>query len=172
MHTHTHTHTHTHMLTHAYTCLHSYTREKRLEQSWMHPRGVAQRNAGLEAVRLLRPWEHAEGGAFYFADDDNTYSLELFEVIRRVQRVSVWEVGLSGGLMHEGPLLNSTGGTWQQPTRREPIPPPLHLLRPPLVATARLISSAQPIISPLHHSFCQRSTFPTRTQHNHSRLVN
>ena len=37
----------------------------------------------------------------YFADDDNTYSLEIFEEMRHTQTVSVWPVGLVGGLMVE-----------------------------------------------------------------------
>jgi galactosylgalactosylxylosylprotein 3-beta-glucuronosyltransferase 3 len=90
-------------------CPKGYAADKKFEQSWMHPRGVSQRNAGLAALRELRPWKTDEGGAFYFADDDNTYSLELFEVIRHVALVSVWEVGLSGGLLHEGPVLAPNG---------------------------------------------------------------
>eukprot|EP00035_Acanthoeca_spectabilis_P034596 m.30040 g.30040 ORF g.30040 m.30040 type:complete len:400 (+) comp6749_c0_seq2:1125-2324(+) len=107
-------------------CPHGYTSKKMLEQSWMHPRGVRQRNAGLVALRRLQPWANPHGGAFYFADDDNTYSLELFEVIRRVALVSVWEVGLSGGLLHEGPILAQNGSImkWHvgwKPTRPFPI---------------------------------------------------
>jgi len=90
-------------------CPKGYTAAGKLEQSWMKPRGVAQRNGGLEALRQLQPWTNPAGGAFYFADDDNTYSLELFEVIRHVAVVSVWEVGLSGGLLHEGPQLHPNG---------------------------------------------------------------
>ena len=32
-------------------------------------------------------------GVIYFADDDNTYSLDLFEEMRYTQTVSVWPVG-------------------------------------------------------------------------------
>merc|ERR1719272_1107120 len=38
---------------------------------WTRPRGVEQRNAGLAALRSLPP----KDGVFYFADDDNSYSL-------------------------------------------------------------------------------------------------
>ena len=41
---------------------------------WTRPRGVEQRNAGLAALRSLPP----KDGVFYFADDDNSYSLGLF----------------------------------------------------------------------------------------------
>ena len=45
---------------------------------WTRPRGVEQRNAGLAALRALPP----KDGVFYFADDDNSYSLELFDTLR------------------------------------------------------------------------------------------
>ena len=45
------------------------------------------------------------GGVLYFADDDNTYSTHLFEEIRNTKGVSVWPVGLVGGLMVEKPKL-------------------------------------------------------------------
>lgn len=43
------------------------------------PRGVSNRNRGLQWIR-----EHASNGVFYFADDDNTYDLRLFEQVRSV----------------------------------------------------------------------------------------
>lgn len=70
---------------------------------WTQPRGVEQRNAGLAALRALRP----TNGVFYFADDDNSFSLDLFDTIRKVRRVGVWTVALSGGLVHEGPLVKN-----------------------------------------------------------------
>jgi len=74
---------------------------------WKKPRGVNQRNAGLEWLR-----KHADPrkpGVVFFADDDNTYSLELFEEMRWTKRASVWPVGLVGGLLYERPLLNQKG---------------------------------------------------------------
>ena len=44
-------------------------------------------------------------GVIYFADNDNTYSIQLFEEMRHTKRVSVWPVGLVGGLMVEKPKL-------------------------------------------------------------------
>ena len=46
-------------------------------------------------------------GVIYFADDDNTYTLELFEEMRNTQKVSVWPVGLVGGLMVEKPKVTN-----------------------------------------------------------------
>ena len=50
------------------------------DPNWLKPRGVLQRNKGLH-------WIHDQLGAtkdegvVYFADDDNTYSLELFREV-------------------------------------------------------------------------------------------
>ena len=44
-------------------------------------------------------------GVIYFADDDNTYDVRLFEDMRDTKRVSVWPVGLVGGLMVEKPKV-------------------------------------------------------------------
>ena len=50
------------------------------DPNWLKPRGVVQRNAALEWIRQeLRPNQHK--GVVYFADDDNTYSLKLFEEV-------------------------------------------------------------------------------------------
>jgi beta-1,3-glucuronyltransferase len=38
------------------------------------PRGVSNRNRGLQWLRA-----NAKSGVFYFADDDNTYDIRLFE---------------------------------------------------------------------------------------------
>nr|CAD7446688.1 unnamed protein product [Timema bartmani] len=53
------------------------------------PRGVSNRNRGLQWLRA-----NATKGVFYFADDDNTYDIRLFEEIRTTKRVAMWPVGL------------------------------------------------------------------------------
>ena len=58
------------------------------------PRGVASRRAGMEWV--LKNHDKSKVGIIYFADDDNTYDLKLFEEIRRTKRVSVFPVGFVG----------------------------------------------------------------------------
>lgn len=40
------------------------------------PRGVSNRNRGLQWLRA-----NATSGVFYFADDDNTYDIQLFEEV-------------------------------------------------------------------------------------------
>lgn len=64
-----------------YTHIHVATPQqiklKSSDPDWLKPRGVLQRNAGLSWIRAsLDP--HKDKGVVYFADDDNTYSIELF----------------------------------------------------------------------------------------------
>ena len=78
------------------------------DPNWLKPRGVLQRNLALEWLRQnLDP--DKSNGVLYFADDDNTYSLEVFEEMRDTKKVSVWPVGLVGKLRYETPILNSQG---------------------------------------------------------------
>ncbi|XP_069738429.1 LOW QUALITY PROTEIN: galactosylgalactosylxylosylprotein 3-beta-glucuronosyltransferase 3 [Phaenicophaeus curvirostris] len=74
------------------------------EPSWVRPRGVEQRNRALRWLRDTRP--PGDNGVVYFADDDNTYSLRLFEEMRSTRGVAVWPVGLVGGLRFERPLVS------------------------------------------------------------------
>ncbi|XP_069750300.1 galactosylgalactosylxylosylprotein 3-beta-glucuronosyltransferase 3 isoform X3 [Narcine bancroftii] len=73
------------------------------DPSWLKARGVEQRNLGIRWLRENR--ELSEEAVVYFADDDNTYSLRLFDEMRWTKRVSVWPVGLVGGMRFEGPLV-------------------------------------------------------------------
>lgn len=132
------------------------------DPSWLKPRGVEQRNEGLRWLREDRrtqPGGENQQGVVYFADDDNTYSLQIFEEVgvvnmfifiilrrdlfrllwclkslylwkcvcvctlnvpwlnrkntwslvfvqmRSTQRVSVWPVGLVGGMKYERPVV-------------------------------------------------------------------
>lgn len=52
-------------------------------------RGVHQRNRALEHIEL-----HKLDGIVYFADDDNIYSLELFESLRNISRFGTWPVAM------------------------------------------------------------------------------
>ena len=59
-------------------------RLKSEDPHWSKPRGVFQRNAGIGWLR-----ENARGrGGVYFADDDNTYGLEIFQEMRDTEKVS------------------------------------------------------------------------------------
>ncbi|XP_053566405.1 galactosylgalactosylxylosylprotein 3-beta-glucuronosyltransferase 2 [Bombina bombina] len=73
------------------------------------PRATEQRNAGLAWLRQQYQTQahHTQPGVVFFADDDNTYSLELFQEMRTTQKVSVWPVGLVGGRRYERPVVEN-----------------------------------------------------------------
>ncbi|GJQ67002.1 GlcAT-P [Trypoxylus dichotomus] len=64
------------------------------------PRGVSNRNKGLAWVRA-----NATTGVLYFADDDNTYDLEIFNEMRSTKKVSMWPVGLITKLGVSSPIV-------------------------------------------------------------------
>ncbi|KAH7284381.1 hypothetical protein KP509_34G052200 [Ceratopteris richardii] len=68
-------------------------------------RGVHQRNTALEHIE-----HHQLDGIVYFADDDNVYTLELFEQMRLIKRFGTWPVAmLAAGkskTILEGPVCN------------------------------------------------------------------
>lgn len=67
-----------------------------------NPRGVSNRNRGLAWL-----YENATEGAFYFADDDNSYDLEIFEQIRGVKKIGMFPVGLIDGFGLSTPILEN-----------------------------------------------------------------
>uniref|UniRef100_A0A3P9IBA7 Galactosylgalactosylxylosylprotein 3-beta-glucuronosyltransferase n=1 Tax=Oryzias latipes TaxID=8090 RepID=A0A3P9IBA7_ORYLA len=73
------------------------------------PRGTLQRNLALQWLRQTFSVNDSHPGVVYFADDDNTYSLQLFEEMRFTTKVSVWPVAFVGGLPYESPKVNSSG---------------------------------------------------------------
>uniref|UniRef100_A0A5S6Q236 Galactosylgalactosylxylosylprotein 3-beta-glucuronosyltransferase n=1 Tax=Trichuris muris TaxID=70415 RepID=A0A5S6Q236_TRIMR len=74
-------------------------------KNWIHPRGVAQRNAALTWLRSsLSP---SASGVLYFADDDNTYDLRIFEEMRSTKIVSVWPVAFVGEILVERPIVRN-----------------------------------------------------------------
>ncbi|KAL0127059.1 hypothetical protein PUN28_005406 [Cardiocondyla obscurior] len=66
------------------------------------PRGVSNRNRGLQWIRA-----NATRGVFYFADDDNTYDIELFDEIRKTRTVSMFPVGLCTKFGLSSPILKN-----------------------------------------------------------------
>ncbi|XP_018344584.1 PREDICTED: galactosylgalactosylxylosylprotein 3-beta-glucuronosyltransferase P-like [Trachymyrmex septentrionalis] len=66
------------------------------------PRGVSNRNRGLQWIRA-----NATEGVFYFADDDNTYDIELFDEIRKTKTVSMFPVGLCTKFGLSSPILKN-----------------------------------------------------------------
>ncbi|XP_061660289.1 galactosylgalactosylxylosylprotein 3-beta-glucuronosyltransferase 1 [Syngnathoides biaculeatus] len=73
------------------------------------PRGTSQRNLALRWLRETFNVNKPQTGIVYFADDDNAYSLKLFEEMRSTKKVSVWPVAFVGGLRYESPKVNSLG---------------------------------------------------------------
>ncbi|KAJ0004909.1 hypothetical protein NQD34_011123 [Periophthalmus magnuspinnatus] len=86
----------------AYTHLHIFT-PRRFKRAGM-PRATEQRNVALTWLRQHRTKK--DTGVVFFADDDNTYSLELFDEMRSTKGVSVWPVGFVGGRAYERPLVS------------------------------------------------------------------
>lgn len=70
-------------------------------------RGVHQRNTALEHIE-----HHKLDGIVYFADDDNVYSLELFESLREISRFGTWPVAMlapsKNKAILEGPVCNGS----------------------------------------------------------------
>ncbi|CAG0899398.1 unnamed protein product [Darwinula stevensoni] len=64
------------------------------------PRGVSNRRAGMDWIR-----KHVTEGVMYFADDDNTYHLDVFEEMRWTKKVSMWPVGLVTHLGVSSPVV-------------------------------------------------------------------
>lgn len=74
----------------------------------IHPRGARQRNFALQWLREQNKLKNDEKTWVFFMDDDNTYEMELFNEIKKIEdgRVGVWPVGLVGGLYYETPIIN------------------------------------------------------------------
>ncbi|KQS43794.1 galactosylgalactosylxylosylprotein 3-beta-glucuronosyltransferase P isoform X2 [Drosophila erecta] len=85
--------------------------EKYKQTKKAKPRGVSNRNRGLEYLR-----QHATEGVLYFADDDNTYDISIFEQMRYISKVAMWPVGLvtktgvSSPIIQEGKLVGYYDG--------------------------------------------------------------
>lgn len=99
------------------------------DPNWLKPRGVEQRNLALDWIRRnLIEQQTSQRSLVYFMDDDNSYSVQLFEEMAKIERgrVGVWPVGLVGGLMVEKPILSANGivtgfnAAWR-PERQFPI---------------------------------------------------
>jgi len=57
-------------------------KRKSKEPSWVKPRGVLQRNTALQWIRDNLNAE--DNGVVYFADDDNSYTLNVFEEVAKI----------------------------------------------------------------------------------------
>uniref|UniRef100_A0A2C9K0T6 Galactosylgalactosylxylosylprotein 3-beta-glucuronosyltransferase n=1 Tax=Biomphalaria glabrata TaxID=6526 RepID=A0A2C9K0T6_BIOGL len=91
--------------THLYVATPSEYKMKRTDPHWLKPRGVLQRNAALDWLRENTSPD--DDGVVYFADDDNTYSLQIFKEMRNTTKVSIWPVGLAAALRYERPKVTN-----------------------------------------------------------------
>ena len=58
------------------------------EKSWSKPRGVLQRNKGIAWLRDNQA-RIESNGVVYFADDDNTYDIRLFEEVNKIKILKI-----------------------------------------------------------------------------------
>lgn len=81
---------------------------KKKDPTWTKARGVNQRNAGLTWIKSNVQYTPKSRSVIYFMDDDNTYSTNLFDEMKKIEqgKVGVWPVGLVGGLLVEKPVLD------------------------------------------------------------------
>ncbi|WAR19757.1 B3GA3-like protein [Mya arenaria] len=87
-----------------YTHLFAKTRTESLKKAARrNHRGVNQRNEAISWIR--RNAQHP--GVVYFADDDNTYAIRVFEEMRYTKKISVWPVGLVAGIRYESPKVRN-----------------------------------------------------------------
>ncbi|XP_076068456.1 galactosylgalactosylxylosylprotein 3-beta-glucuronosyltransferase P-like isoform X2 [Oratosquilla oratoria] len=66
------------------------------------PKGVANRNGAVDWIR-----NHSTEGVLYFADDDNSYDIRIFEEIRSTREVSMFPVGLVTSRSLSTPVLRN-----------------------------------------------------------------
>ncbi|KAJ8719699.1 hypothetical protein PYW08_011874 [Mythimna loreyi] len=87
--------------------------------------GVEQRNLALDWLKGHLQKAENKRGVVYFMDDDNTYSLKVFDEMRKIKKVGVWPVGIVGGMRVEMPLVTdgkvSGYNAWWKPFRPFPI---------------------------------------------------
>ncbi|XP_039069184.1 probable beta-1,4-xylosyltransferase IRX9H [Hibiscus syriacus] len=79
-----------------------------LNSSSVKERTVHQRNAALEHIERHK----LDGIVFFFADEDNFYTLELFESLRTISRFGTWPVAMlaqsKNKAILEGPACNAS----------------------------------------------------------------
>jgi hypothetical protein len=69
------------------------------------PRGASNRNRALQWIR-----ENVKKGVVYFADDDNTYDVRIFQEMRYTKKLSMWPVGLIGIYGVSSPVIDPLSG--------------------------------------------------------------
>lgn len=75
----------------------------------MWPKGVANRNGGLEWILEHVKETKDDSGVIYFCDDDNTYDYRLFNEIRHTKKLSMFPVGFMSERFVSTPILHKNG---------------------------------------------------------------
>lgn len=83
----------------------TYMAQPKLAATSNISKGIDQRNAALHWITRNHNW--AEPAVVYFADDDNSYDLRIFEEMRYTKKLSMWPVGLSGKMKVEKPIVKN-----------------------------------------------------------------
>lgn len=73
-------------------------------------RGVSNRLAGLNWLRSQFTGTSTEG-IIYFADDDNSYDVRVFDEMKDTKGVSVWPVGMIAKVGVSSPILDLNKGS-------------------------------------------------------------
>ena len=75
----------------------------------MTARGVSSRRAALKWILQRHSKSCQQKAVVYFADDDNTYDLRIFEQMRTTEKVSVFPVGFIGYQSISSPIVRKSG---------------------------------------------------------------
>ncbi|CAN9501547.1 unnamed protein product [Ophioblennius macclurei] len=75
----------------------------------LNSKGSVQRNRALKWLRDTFNKNDSNPGVVYFGDDDNVYSLELFDEMRDTKKVSVWPVAFVGAVRFESCKVDASG---------------------------------------------------------------
>lgn len=101
----------------------SYFAKRKMNTTRKYIKGADQRNAALDWI--MNHHTRGSNAVFYFVDDDNAYSLDIFEQLRCTKKLSMWPVGLSGGRLYETPIVKQGKVTnftaWLAKKRKFPI---------------------------------------------------
>jgi hypothetical protein len=84
-----------------------YVYLKTVTKDGLPRRGWTHRNFALDYLRTVYS-DYNKNAVVYFADDDNSYDIRLFnDYIRNVKTIGVWAVGLSGAAKVESPYVEN-----------------------------------------------------------------
>lgn len=134
-------------------------------QQKIAPRGVVQRNKGLEITRQI-----GLRGVIYFGDDDNAYDMRIFDNLRLTQRIGVLPVGYRGGGHYERCIVNAKTGSVDALVEKVPTKRMFPMDMAGLVYHTDLVWSAKPRFSTKWPNGQQETRFVQQLVQNVSEL--